>query len=198
MNRFLGLIKVGFMWVVMFVWNVFAFDNEDLYQVKPYCVLTSPNNNEKLKSMNYILLVLDILVTIMDFLLFLKNSKSLTSSRRFNQVTPSYQLSQVYQLNENKRAMQMIFPMSVLHSLFFIAYLVTSLVVREMFFNSEDQVQYKSLIELTNVITCVYITLVPLIFLGLRKNLTKPKPTRIVPLIDEQGLYMNNLKNMWN
>uniref|UniRef100_A0A914CEP1 Uncharacterized protein n=1 Tax=Acrobeloides nanus TaxID=290746 RepID=A0A914CEP1_9BILA len=85
--------------------------------------------------------------------------------------------------------------MSIIHSGFFILFLASSLSVR-VFAVGLGAVNYNILIEVTNVIICIYTAVVALVFFRLRKRLATSM-TRIVPIGEEADLYHKNIQNLW-
>uniref|UniRef100_A0A914CV35 Uncharacterized protein n=1 Tax=Acrobeloides nanus TaxID=290746 RepID=A0A914CV35_9BILA len=77
MNKSIGIIGSIVMWSIIITWNAYIFWGENWMDYKAYCVVTSPQNNEKLKVMHYILLCFDVLITAADILLTFINKKQL-------------------------------------------------------------------------------------------------------------------------
>uniref|UniRef100_A0A914EKR0 Uncharacterized protein n=1 Tax=Acrobeloides nanus TaxID=290746 RepID=A0A914EKR0_9BILA len=121
-----------------------------------------------------ILFVIDVCVTIGDFALTILNKKHME-----RKVYGKNHLSLTYQIQENMKTMQIIFPLSIAHSIAFLIFLISTTCVRQFLQKAVDPVSYLALIELCNSVVAIYTCIIPLIFFKLRKKL-KPSATRIV------------------
>uniref|UniRef100_A0A914CJ00 Uncharacterized protein n=1 Tax=Acrobeloides nanus TaxID=290746 RepID=A0A914CJ00_9BILA len=141
---------------------------------------------------------IDMVVGGLDFMLMKINRHQILRRFTNNKITPANHLSRSYQLAENNRTIRIIFPISLAHSLIFICFLSSKILLQAL----EDDHGDKNYIiwdELCDTIINIYILIIALIYNRLRKLLLKPTTTNvIVKQADATEEYFKNLKTMFD
>uniref|UniRef100_A0A915DU53 Uncharacterized protein n=1 Tax=Ditylenchus dipsaci TaxID=166011 RepID=A0A915DU53_9BILA len=113
-------------------YTAYIYYNDDFSIIKSHCTGSSAKTAEKLSFMNHLMLGIDVIVTFGDAYLRVSINK-----QHKNKIDIHYNLQKAYQNRENLLSIKLIFPLSLVHSSVFLAYLVLILVVKN-FINFED------------------------------------------------------------
>uniref|UniRef100_A0A915EMA7 Taste receptor type 2 n=1 Tax=Ditylenchus dipsaci TaxID=166011 RepID=A0A915EMA7_9BILA len=169
------------------------FSSEEYLSYKSYCMSTSSENSTKMLITVHILMVLDFMATVGDFVLMIINTRQLTSK------SINYTLRKSYTLKENQLSICMVFPISVTHSVMFTIYLIFSTIVR-ICYAKTDPMLYTTLVELVLMTMCLYGLMTVMLFYFLRHRLDHSRHSnRIEPdLRDAADAYFQQFNKQWN
>ncbi|KAK0427718.1 hypothetical protein QR680_010388 [Steinernema hermaphroditum] len=195
-----GIVVSVVTWVVNFLLNAYIFYAEDYGGSKVYCGATSSNNAQKILYATYVLLGVDIGIIGFNYFLLRHNKRRLVSSRRNNN---RYNLSDLYQTQENILTMNAILPMAVVHSLIYVVYLATTAISR-MFFSYTDPHVFTTILEACYIAPVVYTCAVPFTFSKLLYKIQARRLHDSKVAINEQSgeetgkKYFNQLAKSWD
>ncbi|KAI6216624.1 hypothetical protein M3Y99_01809100 [Aphelenchoides fujianensis] len=142
----------------------YVYRNEELNAPRAYCLSTTPKSAPQLQQLMIIAALLDFVATAGDFAIRHAN-------RRMKQtVRAEYSLAKSFQIRENQLSLRLIFPLSVVHSGFFLSYLVASIYLRSAVIPF-DPLTHIVIIELLQTAVCSYLIIMLLSMLVLSKRL---------------------------
>uniref|UniRef100_A0A914XTV7 G protein-coupled receptor n=1 Tax=Panagrolaimus superbus TaxID=310955 RepID=A0A914XTV7_9BILA len=160
-----GYAAVALLLTIFGLWVFYIFYDEDLFRYNPYCGATSATSAPRILNTYYIMLALDAGCTIGDFWLLWLSKKRMNlrnafaTSRHLRTMPEYYQLSQSYQLRENKVTTALVFPFVTAHSLVFFTYLILTTTFRLTIGNGTTPVIYTTSVEGAHVVRFSFIFL---------------------------------------
>ncbi|KAH7704223.1 CRE-SRAB-12 protein [Aphelenchoides avenae] len=126
-NCRIGYVASALSLVASCAWVASLFSDADFSANISYCMITTGRNADRLQVTDYVLIAVDALVCLGDFYLLKVNKRNvnrrLLGGRR-------YSLSKSFQLRENRLTIKLIFPMSVIHTVGFMLYLIFAAAAR--------------------------------------------------------------------
>ncbi|KAI6183969.1 7TM GPCR domain containing protein [Aphelenchoides bicaudatus] len=152
-----GISATVVLWFVSFASFFYVFCGEDYSNTyRTFISSTNQHNASKVFLVSSLCAVLDILSICFDFLLYRYNKK-LENSNALKWL--SYRLRRSYQIRENQRTIQLMLYLSVVHSIIYLTYAVSNLIIRKRF-EHEDPVFYITLLEaFLNIISMHVLTM---------------------------------------
>ncbi|KAI6174352.1 7TM GPCR domain containing protein [Aphelenchoides besseyi] len=128
----------------------YVYHTENLSHPRAYCLSTTRHSSRLLQNLMVFAAILDICATIGDFAIRKANKKLRRSVRL------EYSLGKSYQIRENQVSLNFIFPLSVIHSCFFLTYLIASIFLRSKVVVL-DPLSHVVIIELLQTAVCFYV-----------------------------------------
>ncbi|KAI1720234.1 serpentine type 7TM GPCR receptor class ab chemoreceptor domain-containing protein [Ditylenchus destructor] len=186
-GRKYGIACTIVLWIVAIGCLCWIFSNENLYALKPYTASTSDASAPRLLIMHYVVLCLDVLVSIGDCVLYDINKKKL------NKKVHAYDLSRNYQLIENIGAIRLILPLVFTHSGILFTYLSISAGIRQFYATKLHPVTLMALLESAYALIAFHACATNIVCLRCQKAI-KPKAIKIVQLNRQAELYFSQFK----
>ncbi|CAD5228167.1 unnamed protein product [Bursaphelenchus xylophilus] len=121
----LGIATMAFMWILGTAINYIVFAVDDVFEELPYCFVTVPKNQERIRLMLTALLPVELLITVGDIGLWWVNRRDLKTT-----VYKAYSLSKSFQQSENYLTSRLVMPISLAHSSFYWVFLTVTSVYR--------------------------------------------------------------------
>ncbi|CAD5228169.1 unnamed protein product [Bursaphelenchus xylophilus] len=116
-----ALVAMIVLWLITITINSYVFSVPDMFEKLPYCLATFQKNQLKIKKFLHLLLPLELLITFGDICLWWVNRQTQKKT-----VYSDYSLSKSFQQSENTITSKLVLQISLLHSGFYIIYLVST------------------------------------------------------------------------